>query len=81
MDKTKQALKNLDDWSKSLSNAIQIYSPQIIEALNKDIPLPEGCPSRASLADLVLGKIYEKLSEVNASYKYLNDCIWEEEKN
>lgn len=81
MDKTKSALKNLDDWSKSLNNAIQIYGPQILEALNKNTELPKDCPSRASLADLALNKILEKLSEVNASLKHLNNCIWEEGKN
>jgi hypothetical protein len=80
MEKTKAALKNLKEWSTSLNTVIEDLTPQILDALDNKKPLPEGCPSRASLANLISGSIMKKLSEVNAAYKYLNESIWEEGK-
>jgi hypothetical protein len=80
MEKTKKALKNLEEWSNSLNYAIKDYAPQIIEALDKSIPLPDGCPSHASLANLISESILKKLSEVNYAFKDLQDSIWDEGK-
>jgi hypothetical protein len=81
MEKTKRAIKQLEEWSNSLNYAIKEYGSQIINALKDETKLPENCPSRASLADLISGQIYKKLDEVNAAYKDLINAIWEEGKN
>ncbi|HEY5124692.1 MAG TPA: hypothetical protein VIK14_13255 [Ignavibacteria bacterium] len=80
MQKTNQILKRLEEWSNSLNYVIKDLTPQILDALDKTKPLPENCPSNASLADLISDGIFKKLSEVNSAYNDLKEAIWEEGK-
>ena len=50
--------------------------PQVKEILYEDKPLPEGCPSRASMAELILRGIKGRIEELTELLDDLDKQIW-----
>lgn len=79
MSKVDEACKRLMSFTKSLE--MQVYGESfgyVREILSGDKELPDGCPSRASLAIMQLGSIRDVLDEVNGAFQDLEDAIWDE---
>jgi len=52
----------------------------ILKAISGEKELPDGCPSRGSLAVMEISGIKKKLSEVTAAVKDLENAIWQKGK-
>ena len=79
MTKVEEVYKRLTSWIGSLNMEVQgETSEHIRRILSGDIELPENCPSRASLIQLQIRGIEQKLEEVNAAFRDLENAIWEE---
>lgn len=61
-------LKQLRNWSQSLASEVQTAVPSVEATLRSGNPLPDGCPSRGSLAAMELNGVAKKLSEVKAIF-------------
>ncbi len=70
MDKDlEQALKRLKDCSQSIANQMDGVCSQIQDVFENKITLPDGCPSKQSMAAMIFREIDQSLDEVNAAYK------------
>jgi hypothetical protein len=73
----KELLDNLKQRIESLQLAATGDLAEVERALfAKDYKLPEGCPSKASAAELVLRHTEEKLRWVNAAFKELKGNLF-----
>lgn len=74
----REKLERLSQWIDSLHIAAQSDLKEIQNTLfDKKYKLPEGCPSRASVAELVLRHTEKKLLEVNATFKEFREALIE----
>lgn len=73
-----EAYERLRSWSQTLRNTIENNLPQIRNALTSDEPLPENCPSRASMAALILRQIKQSFDEVKGCIEDIEKQIWKE---
>ena len=72
----REKLGRLGQWIESLHLAAQSDLAEIENALfDKKYKIPEGCPSRASMAGLILRHTEGKLSEVNAAIKEFKEAL------
>ena len=79
MSKVEEVYQRLMSFTKTLE--MQVHGENykhLRDILSDNKELPDGCPSRASLAILQIGSIREALDEVNAAYQALEDAIWNE---
>ena len=67
---------------RSTAESIKILAdtdlPQVKEALYGNKPLPEGCPSRASLGVFILRGIRGRVDEITELLDMLEKKIWED---
>lgn len=80
-EKLDTLLNELQKWSKSLALTTEEVPDYIKKALYENEPLPDTCPSRASLAELELRAIKKKLNEVNGIYQMIHDHLFEHYKD
>ena len=92
MSETQKTYKRLAEWVTALYNETtgKTISPPptekmphlefILKAISGEKELPDGCPSRGSLAVMEISGIKKKLSEVTAAIKALENAIWREGK-
>ncbi len=59
----------------TLLNKINFSLPDVENSLTSTEPLPEGCPSRVSLALMALSDIEEKLGEFTETLRRLRESI------
>lgn len=78
MSDFEEAYKRLKSWADSLNNVVEGSYDEIKDALNPETKLPKGCPSHASLAELVLRQVKKKLREVNGAVEDVEKAIWKE---
>jgi hypothetical protein len=52
--------------------------PQVKDALYKDKPLPENCPSKASLAVFILRGLRGRVEEITELFDMVEKEIWSE---
>ena len=71
-----EKLKNLQNWVYALADVTEDIIPQIRKTLEGESELPENCPSKESMAELMLRGIKKKLDEVNEAYKMVYDSIF-----
>ncbi len=70
-------LNELEGWSKSVGRQATAMIPQVREAIEKDSPLPENGPSKASMATLILDQIGKPVSEVTGIMQMIRDHLSE----
>jgi hypothetical protein len=62
-------LKRLTSWAKTLAAKAETAAPVIEEILSGKRVLPEGCPTKESLAAMELGGVQKAFTEVEAAYR------------
>ena len=80
MENLEKELKLLASWTTTLDNTVKSCVPEIKDVFLSKVPLPESCPSRASMAAMVLGGVKEKLVEVSSAVHRVYEAIWSVEK-
>jgi uncharacterized protein (DUF2342 family) len=76
-EKLETLLNELEGWSKSVGRQAIAMIPQVRDAIEKDTSLPEGCPSRASMAALILSQIEKPVSEVTGIMQMIREHLFE----
>jgi hypothetical protein len=71
-----EAYERLVHCADSLKTAAEMNLPQIREAFDPNHPLPENCPSRASLAAMIFRHVRKKQVEVNGAIEDVEKAIW-----
>jgi hypothetical protein len=74
-----EAFNHLERTISSLQMTTQSILPEVRDAIEGRTELPDGCPSRESLASLVFRQIREKLNEVNAAIVIAETSIWRDD--
>lgn len=73
-------IENLFEFISSTAESIKILAdtdlPQVKEVLYENKPLLEGCPSRASMAMLVLRKLNGRVEEMTTLLNEFEKLIW-----
>ena len=73
-------IDNLFQFISSTAESIKILAdtdlPQVKEVLYENKPLLEGCPSRASMAELILRKLKGRVEEITELLADLDKEIW-----
>lgn len=75
--KLKQHEQMLKQWAQAIILKIDDFFPDIWSSLESNDPLPQGCPSKASLAAMSLSEINKPLREVNAIYDEIRKHLFE----
>ena len=68
-DKLKQLFEQLGYTGTSVKIAIETYPVETIEYLEGKKGLPDGCPSRASMAEMALSRVYKNIKDAEATYE------------
>ena len=55
-----EALKNLDSWVKALAYETERVIPVVKRTMAGEVELPQGCPSKASMAEMELRQVKKK---------------------
>jgi len=71
-----EKLQHLQTGALSLAAETETLVPQIRETLAGNTKLPDGCPSKESMADLQLNEIRQKLKEVHTALEMVEDAVW-----
>lgn len=77
-DKELETLLNeLQHWADSVGRQTTAMIPQVRDAIDENTSLPEGCPSRASMAVLILDQIGKPISEVTGIMEMVRKHLFE----
>jgi len=68
-------LQRLQNFTESLAISVRKAVPSIKDDLERNEPLPAGCPSRESAALMELGPVREKLKEVTAAAESIEKAL------
>jgi hypothetical protein len=70
-----EAYKLLISWSESLLHEVKASQAEMLSIFDTSTKLPADCPSRASMAQLVLRGVKEKLFEVSGALVIVEAAI------
>lgn len=70
-------LEQLENYSKSVGRVAESMITQVREAMESNKPLPDSCPSKASMATLILDQIGKPVSEVTGIMQMIREHLFE----
>mgnify|MGYP001488179336 CR=1 FL=1 len=70
-------IKELKGWINGLNNEMNNRYDELIEILKGNVQIPKGCPSKESMAEMLLREIGKKLDEVNGMYDIVKKKIYD----
>ncbi|CAN5569369.1 hypothetical protein BH10PLA1_BH10PLA1_09640 [soil metagenome] len=71
LKKNNDSAKRLESWTKTLLNHLQNQYPQFRSVLNGQAKMPDGCPSKEALAEIVLKQISDDIIEIKGAFEDL----------
>lgn len=74
--KTDELLNALPQWTNILNETAHDCTRQIRDTLKPGFRLPEGVPSHASMAELILRKVKQRLADAQTAVEDLENAIW-----
>ena len=77
MKDPKDSFRRLEQYSGALLETIRDILPQVRDALDGKVELPENSPSRQSLGAHIFRQIEKWFLEVEAAMNDVRDTIWE----